>query len=143
MKGLGVAGDLVTVPSGYARNYLRPLRLAAPATDGVLANIERAQAAVVAAAAAEKGKAQAMATALSTIGKFTLKKKAGEGDALFGTVTAADVVDVVLQKTGKQLDKRNVNLPADGIKTLGTHDVTVKLHPEVVGSFKIVVQKGG
>jgi large subunit ribosomal protein L9 len=84
-----------------------------------------------------------MATALSTIGKFTLKKKAGEGDALFGTVTAADVVDVVFQQTGKQLDKRNVNLPADGIKTLGTHDVTVKLHPEVVGSFKIVVQKGG
>ena len=139
VPSLGAAGDLVTVPLGYARNYLKPNRLASPATAGVLAGIEKAAAAAAAAAAAEKERARAMATALATIGKFVVKKKAGEGDALFGTVTAADVCDAIFQQTGKQLDKRAVTLP--DIKTVGAYDATVKLHADVVGAFKVIVQK--
>ena len=124
---------------GFARNYLTPRRLASKATEGVLKTVERATAAAAAAAAAEKDKARAMATALATIGKFVIKKKAGDNDALFGTVTAAEVCDAIFQQTGKQLDKRAVALPE--IKAVGTYDATVKLHPEVSGAFKVVVQK--
>lgn len=139
VPSLGEAGDLVTVPLGYARNYLKPNRLASTATAGVLAGIERATAAAQAAAAAEKDKAAAMATALATIGKFVIKKKGGDGDAIFGTVTAAEVVDAVAQQTGKTLDKRAITLP--DIKATGSYDCTVKLHPEVIGTFKVVVQR--
>ena len=90
-------------------------------------------------AAEVKAKAQAMATALATIAKFVIKKKTGEGDALFGSVTTADVVDAVAQQTGRTLDKRT--LPVPDIKTLGTYDGSVRLHPEVVGTFKVVIQK--
>jgi len=81
-----------------------------------------------------------MATALATIGKFVIKKKtAPDGDEIFGSVSVAEVVAAVEQQTGKVLDKRAVTLPE--IKTVGTFDATVKLHPEVVGAFKVVVQR--
>lgn len=54
-------------------------------------------------------------------------------------MTTAEVVDAIAQQTGKQLDKREVTLP--DIKVLGTYDATVRLHPEVVGAFKVVVQR--
>ena len=83
---------------------------------------------------------KAMATALATIGKFVIKKKASsDSDAIFGAVTAAEVVAAVEQQTGRVLDKRAVTLPE--IKSVGTFDATVKLHPEVVGAFKVVVQR--
>ena len=86
-----------------------------------------------------KAKAVAMKTALATIGKFIIKKKAGEGDVLFGAVTTTEVVAAIEQQTGRSLDKREVTLPE--IKTLGTYEATVRLHPEVTGAFKVVVQK--
>lgn len=58
---------------------------------------------------------------------------------IFHSVTTAEVVDAIAQQTGKQLDKREVTLP--DIKTLGNYDATVRLHPEVVGTFKVVVQR--
>ena len=116
---------------------------ATESTSSVLAPMmsERSMAAAAAqaAAAAEKDKAAAMATALATIGKFVIKKKGGDGDAIFGTVTAAEVVDAVAQQTGKTLDKRAITLP--DIKATGSYDCTVKLHPEVIGTFKVVVQR--
>ena len=139
VPNLGAPGDLVTVPLGFARNFLKPNRLASDATRGVVANIERAAAAAVAAAEAEKDKAAAMATALATIGKFVIKKKGGEGDTIFGAVTAADIVDAVAMQTGKTLDKRALSVP--DIKATGTYDVSVKLHPAVTGTFKVVVQR--
>lgn len=128
------------MPLGYFRNLLRPNRLATPATAGALKNIEAARQAEISRANEVKAKAQAMATALATIGKFVIKKKAAsDSDAIFGAVTTAEVVAAVEQQTGRVLDKRNVTLPE--IKTVGTFDATVKLHPEVVGAFKVVVQR--
>jgi large subunit ribosomal protein L9 len=139
IPNLGNAGDLKSVPVGHYRNYLQPQGLAAIATESILAEIEKKQAAEERAKLEDKAKAQAMATALSTIGKFIIKKKIGEEDQIFGSVSAADVVEAIRMQTGRDVDKRNVTLP--DIKTLGTYDCTVKLHAEVVGSFKVVVQK--
>eukprot|EP00204_Picochlorum_oklahomense_P002868 CAMPEP_0118805880 /NCGR_PEP_ID=MMETSP1161-20130426/29224_1 /TAXON_ID=249345 /ORGANISM="Picochlorum oklahomensis, Strain CCMP2329" /LENGTH=183 /DNA_ID=CAMNT_0006734915 /DNA_START=30 /DNA_END=578 /DNA_ORIENTATION=+ len=137
VPSLGNEGELKSVPTGYYRNYLKPQGYAALATENILEEIQRQKAVEERARMEEKAKAQAMATALSTIGKFVIKKKVGEGDQIFGSVSAADVVEAIKMQTGRELEKRSVTLPE--IKTLGTYDATVKLHAEVVGSFKVVV----
>ena len=137
--GLGKEGELKAVPVGYFRNYLQPQGLAAVATDGILAQLAKQREAEDRARMEVKAKAQAMATALATIGKFVIKKKVGEEEQIFGSVTAQDVVDAIKMQTGRQLEKRDVTLPE--IKKLGTYDATVKLHAEVTGAFKVIVAK--
>ena len=109
------------------------------ATADILAEVEAEAAAAVAAKNAESAGARAIATALSTIGKFTVKKTVGEDGKIFGTVTTADVVEAVEQQTSKTLDKKAITVPE--ISEVGTYDVTVKLHPEVTGEFKLEVVK--
>lgn len=125
--------------AGYFRNYLQPNGWAAQATDGILEQIKKQRDAEDRARMEEKAKAQAMATALSVIGKFIIKRKVGEGNKIFGSVTAQDVVEAIKMQTGREIEKKNVTVPE--IKELGSYDATVKLHPEVVGAFKVVVQK--
>lgn len=139
IAGLGTAGELKAVAVGYYRNYLLPQGLASIATTGILAEINAQREAEVRAAAQEREKAQALATALKTIGKFVIKKKVGENNQIFGSVTSQDIVDVVNMQTGRTLDKKSVSVP--DIKELGTYDVTVQLHPQVMGLFKVAVQK--
>lgn len=139
LPGWGKQGDLTKVPIGYFRNYLHPNGSAVPATSAILLKIQQEIEAEERAKREEKAKAQAMATALSTIGKFTVRKKVGENDQIFGSVTAAELVEAIAQQTGRTLDKKAITLP--DIKTLGTFDASIKLHPEVTGSFKVVVQK--
>jgi large subunit ribosomal protein L9 len=139
IKNLGVAGTLKSVPLGFYRNYLNPQGLASIATESVLQTIKQKQEAEERARMEEKAKAQAMATALATIGKFIIKKKSGESDQIFGSVTTAEVAEAIRLQTGRELDRREFTVPE--IKTLGTYDASVKLHPEVVGQFKVVVAK--
>lgn len=139
VQGVGSKGELARVVNGYWRNYLQPQGYAVPATEAVLAQIQRRIDGEERLKQEEKAKAQAMATALATIGKFVIRKKVGEKDQIFGSVTTAEVAEAIELQTGRTLDKGNITLPE--IKTLGTYDATVKLHPEVTGSFKIVLQK--
>lgn len=139
VPGLGSEGSLKTVPVGYWRNYLQPQGLAAFADAGILERIRQQREAEERTRLEEKAKAQAMATALATIGKFVVKKKVGENEAIFGSVTAQELVDAIRMQTGRELDRKAVTLPE--IKTLGTFDASIKLHPEVTGFFKVVVQK--
>jgi len=105
----------------------------------VLASVAADAAAKVAAKNAESAGAKAIATALQTIGKFVVKKTVGEDGKIFGSVTTQDVVDAVKQQTSKELDKKAITVP--DINEVGTYDVSVKLHPEVTGAFKLEVQK--
>ena len=136
---LNRAGDLVEVSLGFFRNHLEPMGKAKKATAEILAEVEAQAASEVAAKAAESAGAKAIATALKTIGKFVVKKTVGEDGKIFGSVTAAEVADAVEQQTGKALDKKAIDVPE--ISEVGVYDVTVKLHPEVVGEFKVDVQK--
>jgi large subunit ribosomal protein L9 len=136
---LGKAGDLVEVSLGFFRNHLEPMGKAKQATAEILAEVEANAAAEVAAKTAEQAGAKAIATALSTIGTFKVKKTVGEDGKIFGSVTAADVVEAVELQTSKTLDKKAVNVP--DISEVGTYEVTVKLHPEVTGTFKLAVEK--
>lgn len=136
---IGPKGTLATVTTGYYRNFLYPQKLAKPATEGVLASLQKEAAAQEKAALAVVAKAKAMAIALQTIGKFIIKKNVGESNQIFGSVTAQEVVDAIEQQTGRVVDKRMVTLPE--IKEAGTFNASVKLHPEVTGEFKLVIQR--
>eukprot|EP00210_Caulerpa_lentillifera_P006827 g6526.t1 len=139
VQNLGQKGDLVTVAMGYWRNYLQPFRKAEAATEEVLESIRAEAEAELRAKKEIKDQALRMELALRTIGKFTIRKKSGEKDVIFGSVTKQDIADAIYQQTGQQLEKQNIKIPE--IKTLGTFNVTVKLHPEVIGAFKVVVVK--
>lgn len=139
LPGTGVQGELTTVSNGFCRNYLYPQRMAMPATARILEQIQSKIDSDKSAAMKVQSQAQAMATALSTIGKFIIKKKAGEKDQIFGSVTTQEVVEAIAQQTGRTLPKDTVDLPE--IKSLGSYDVSIRLHPNVQGKFKVVVQK--
>lgn len=126
---LGKNGDLVDVAPGYARNYLIPQGMAIPATPGVIKMVEQRrekerqqQLAILEAAKAKK-------TALATIGLLRIAKQAGESNAIFGTVTSQDVADLLKEKAGQEVDKRDISIP--DISQLGKYQVELKLHPEV------------
>ena len=128
---LGGPGDLVQVKDGYARNYLLPRRLAIVATKGAekqVATIRRAQ---QGRQIRDLDHAREIAGALSRLGTVLVTAKAARsGGKLFGSVTVADVVAAVRSAGGPPLDKRAVDL-GEHIKTAGTYQATVRLHPEV------------
>ena len=138
VKKLGQADDLVEVAPGYARNYLIPQNLANFATRGILKQVEQRQEKERQRQLAILKEAQERKTALETIGRFTIRKQVGEGEAIFGTVTPQDVVDVVKETTGQEIDRRGVVLP-DEINRIGFYKVEVRLHPEVTANIEIQV----
>lgn len=139
VPSIGPAGTMVSVPLGYFRNHLQPSRLAKQASEGILLSIQRKKDDDVRSKLEEKAQAQAFANALSTIGKFILKKRVGEKDQIFGSVTKKDVSDAVYQQTGRALAESDLVIP--DIKSVGIFECSVQLHPEVRGVFNIVIQK--
>ena len=139
IEHVGEAGEMVSVSAGFFRNFLEPQGKAQKATQELIQEFKKKQAEQVAAVEAERAAAQAIATALSTIGKFVVKKTVGEDDKIHGSVTAKDCADAIEKQTGKALDVKGFDVP--DISTTGVYDVSVKLHPKVTGSFKVDVQK--
>jgi large subunit ribosomal protein L9 len=136
IRGLGTRGDVVTVKDGYARNYLIPKNLAREATAGNLKSIEQERKKWALLAQQEKDVAQKAAASVQGV-KVTIAKRVGEHGNLFGSVTANDIADALVAR-GIEVDKRRIEL-AHPIKTLGTHDVDVRLHREVSAHIKVEV----
>lgn len=134
---LGKNGDVVEVAPGYARNYLLPQGLAAIATAGILKQVERRREKERQRLLAEKQQAEARKTTLEGVGRFTIAKQVGEGDAIFGTVTDPDVAAAILQATGEEVDRRGITLP--DIHKTGVYKAEIKLHPEVTAVVEIQV----
>ena len=139
IEHVGEAGGMVSGSAGFFRNFLEPQGKAQKATQQLIQEFKNKQAEELAAVEAEQAAAQAIATALSTIGKFVVKKTVGEDDKIFGSVTAKDCADSIEKQTGKALDTKGFDIP--DISTIGVYEVSVKLHPKVTGSFKVDVQK--
>lgn len=138
VEKLGVAGDIVKVKDGYARNYLIPNNFASEATRGALKAWEYEKKAIQKREDALKAAAQELASKLEKI-DVTIPVTVGEEDKMFGSVTSQQIADLI-QEQGIEIEKRKINLDAP-IKSLGTYDVQIKLHPEVVGSIKVWVVK--
>lgn len=134
---LGRSGDLVEVAPGYARNYLIPQGLAARTTPGLLKQVERRREKERQRLLEERQQAETRKTALETIGRLTIVKEVGEGDAIFGTVTDREVADLILERTGQEVDRRGITVP--DIHKTGVYKVDVKLHPEVTAVVEIQV----
>ncbi len=137
IKTLGKAGDLVKVKPGYARNFLLPKGLAYEATEGNKKRIVAETKARDVRLAAEKAEAEQQAAKLGGV-HLTLARKAGEGDRLFGSITAQDVADA-LAAEGQSVDKRKIELEHP-IKTVGDHTVAIRLHHEVTAEIRLTVQ---
>jgi large subunit ribosomal protein L9 len=129
VENVGRKGDLIEVTDGFARNYLVPRGLAMKATKGVVRQADAMRKSRDAREARDRDAAQALADQL-TGRRIALRARAGEGGRLFGSITAADVVDAVREQTGVELDRRKTQL-AEPLKELGAIDVPVKLHPDV------------
>ena len=134
---LGKRGDLVEVAPGYARNYLIPQGLAAIATPGSIRQVGQRKEKERQRLIAIKQEAESRKTALQTIGRLVIRKQAGEGEAIFGTVTTQDVADAIKQNAGLDIDRKVITLPE--ISNLGFYQAEIKLHPEVTGSIEIQV----
>jgi large subunit ribosomal protein L9 len=137
VKGLGHRGDVVNVAEGYGRNFLLPRELAFPATAGNLKRLEQERKRYDARISHEKDEAQKVAKSIEGI-KIVLHKKAGENDALYGSVTSSELADALAAK-GVTVDKRKIDLE-EPIKRLGEHTVHVKLHREVAVSLTVEVK---
>lgn len=126
---LGKRGDLVDVADGYARNFLLPRKKAMKASEGSLAQAEKLRQVREATERRAKDEAERIAVQLAGT-RIVLAAHAGDEGKLYGSVTPADVVEGVRKFTGVELDRRSVDIRTP-IKSIGLHEVWVKLHPEV------------
>jgi large subunit ribosomal protein L9 len=140
IRGLGTRGDIVTVKDGYARNFLIPKKLAREATAGNLKSIEQEKKKWSLLAAQEREQAQKAADSVKGV-KVTIQKRVGDTGQLFGSVTANEIADALVAK-GVQVEKRRIELDHP-IKTLGVHDVEVRLHKDVTAHIQVEVVPQG
>ena len=136
VDGVGKKGDILDVADGFARNFLIPKGRAIKATPGVQAQAEAMRRSRDLKDAKDRESAEVVARTLvpKTI---RIPARAGTEGKLFGSVTAADVIAAVAEQAGVELDRRKLHLE-EPIKTLGTHHVPVKLHPDV--QFPVTVE---
>jgi len=140
VDNLGRRGEVVKVADGYARNYLLPRKLALVATEGNKKQIQRERAKLDAVEAEEQKVAEALATRLAGV-EVEIARKVGETEALYGSVTTADVA-AALHAKGFDLDRRKVQLQ-EPIKKLGEYEISIKLHREVAAHVKVHVVAEG
>ena len=136
VDGVGKKGDLIDVADGYARNFLVPKGFAIKATKGIEEQAASMRRSRDLKDATDRGAAEEVAKTLVPAVITITAKASGEGK-LFGSVTAADVVEAVEAQTGVALDRRTLSLD-EHIKTVGTHSVPAKLHSDV--QFQITVE---
>jgi len=138
IEGLGGEGDLVKVRAGYARNYLLPLHFAVPVTQANRRHIESLKSRRVERESKEIDGARELAVRLKTV-SIAFAVKTGEGGKMFGSVTQGDL-HAKLVEQGYPIEKKRVHIPGGHVKTLGKHEATLKLHPEVTVeiSFEVV-----
>ncbi len=136
VKGLGSIGDTVSVRGGFARNYLVPRQLAVPASQGSAKALQHQKRIIDVRKATELKAAEVEGERLGNV-SISLERLAGEGEKLFGSVTARDIAEA-LQADNFRIDHTQVQL-AEPIKALGVYQVPVKLHTNVEAKVKVWV----
>ncbi|PSK95494.1 LSU ribosomal protein L9P [Murinocardiopsis flavida] len=135
--GLGDPGDVVEVKDGYGRNYLLPRGFAIRWTRGGQRQIDSIRRARAARDIRSLDEAKQIAGRLGSL-KVRLTQRAGNGGRLFGSVTPSDIADAVKNSGGPAVDKRRVQI-GNPIKSIGDHNVQVRLHPEVTATVAVEV----
>ncbi|AGP32792.1 50S ribosomal protein L9 [Sorangium cellulosum] len=135
LHNVGKSGELVKVRPGFARNYLIPRGLAVGATAENVSRIEHEKRVAESRAAKTRSEAEQLAAKLNQV-KLTITRPVGEGDKLYGSVTARDIEEA-LAAQGFSVDRRRIE--SDTIKTLGAHTVTLRLAPSITASVEVTV----
>ena len=139
VKGQGKKGEIIEASDGYARNFLMPRKLAAPATADVLNAKKIADEATQCRMRLEKEAAEKLAKELKDL-PVHIKAKAGSGGKLFGSVTAKEIAEEMKKQHQVDVQKNKIVLE-ETIKNFGTYEVKVKLYPEVTGTLRVVVEE--
>ena len=134
VEHLGRRGEVVKVASGYARNFLFPRKLALAVTDENKRQIERERAKAEAREAEEIKAARGLASTIEGL-EVSISRRVGEHDALYGSVTTADIADALAAKD-VTIDRRKIQL-AEPLKALGEHTVAVRVHRDVTANVKV------
>ena len=137
VTGLGEPGDVVEVKAGYGRNFLIPRGLAMLWTRGAEKQIELIRRARAARDIRGLDDAKAAVGTLKAL-PVRIRVRAGAQGRLFGSVSASDIADAVRAAGGPELDRRRIEI-ANPIRTVGRHQVTVRLHPEVTATLDVDV----
>jgi large subunit ribosomal protein L9 len=134
---VGARGTVVKVADGYARNFLLPKRLAVAATAANKKIVDQEREAYLRREAKEKSESEGLAQMMTSV-TLTFQAKVGENNQLFGSVTAKDIADA-LEAQKYHIERRKVHLD-EPIRTLGEHEVTLRLHRDVSVPIKVVVE---
>lgn len=140
IENLGRPGDVVNVRAGYARNFLLPKKLAYVATAGNVKVMEQEKHKLIRREAERRSEAEQLRDMLNQL-ELVAERRVGEQDALYGSVTSADIADAIEAK-GFIIDKRKILL-GDNIKKLGEYSIPIRLYTEVVAEVTLHVRAEG
>ena len=139
VKALGKKGQVVEVSDGYGKNFILKMKLGVEATNANMNDLKLQK-------AQEEKKARELLEAAQNLAKELEEKsvvipmKAGEGGRAFGSVSSKEIAAAYKEQCGMEIDKKKIQLP-EAIKTFGTHEVAVKLHPQVTGKLYVKVRE--
>ncbi len=139
VKALGKKGEIVNVNDGYARNFILPKKLGVEANGKNLNDLKLQKNNEAKVAQEHLDAAKKLAEELKA-GKVVLTMKVGEGGRTFGSVSSKEIAEAVKEQMHLDIDKKKIQLK-EQIKTLGTHIVSVKLHPEVTAELNVSVKE--
>ena len=139
VKSLGKKGDVVDVSDGYAKNFLLTKKKGVEANSKNLNDLKLKKANDEKVAAQNLQDAKDMAASLEEK-TIVVKLKAGEGGRTFGSVSSKEISEEAAKQHGLDIDKKKIVIN-DPIKSLGTYEVTVKLHPKVSGKLRVKVEE--
>ncbi|MDE7366683.1 MAG: 50S ribosomal protein L9 [Lachnospiraceae bacterium] len=139
VKSLGKKGEVVKVNDGYARNFILPKKLGIEANGKNMNDLKLQKANEEKIAAENLAAARALADELKDK-EITLKLKLGEGGKTFGSVSSKEIAEAAKEQLGYDIDKKKIQLK-ESIKSLGVHNVAIKLHPKVTAELKVKVQE--
>lgn len=138
VKSLGKKGEVVKVSDGYARNLLFPKKLGIEATAKNMNELKLKNQHAEKIAQENLEAAKALAEEIGTK-EVTVAIKTGEGGKTFGSVSSKEIAAAAKEQIGMELDKKKLQLPEGGLKSLGVYEVGIKLHPQVTGTLKVKV----
>jgi large subunit ribosomal protein L9 len=139
VKSLGKKGQIVDVSDGYARNYVLPKKVGVEATDKNKNELKLQKQHEDKLAAQRLAEAKELAARLDTL-TIQVTMKAGENGKVFGSVASKEIAEQANKQHGLTLDKKKIVLE-EPIKSFGTHEVAIKLHPEVTGKLHVQVKE--
>lgn len=137
VKSLGKKGEIVKVNDGYARNFILPKKLGLEANNKNLNDLKLKKENEKKVAKENLDAAKALAEQIKA-GQVELRIKVGEGGKAFGSVSSKEIAAAVKEQMGLDIDKKKIQLK-EVLKSLGTHNVPIKLHPEVTAELRVLI----